>query len=174
MGNRYKIPFELGTWAGLAAFAYFMLIWFSPYSPLGIARYGGFWIPILFVFLSVSKQRKAITKEEEYTFGNAFMTGMLTVMVLGIVKGILVYMMLEFVDINLIHETFAEQARLIEKLRQLAPENAGEMKIKMPEGPDEYPSSQQMAYAELNLYFMGGIPVSLLAALIFKKRPQHA
>lgn len=174
MGNSYKIPFELGTWAGLVAFACFLLIWLTPYSPLGMFRYVGFWIPILFIFLAVYRQMKA-NGTAGLTFGNAFMVGMFTVLILGALKAVLVYMMVEYVDHTIIPHAFDEMISRWENMANigLSQEYINEQ-IEMALLKKEEVSTLDIAKNELNYNCLGGIPISLLAALIFNRKPKNA
>ena len=174
MGNRYKIPFELGTWAGLVAFGYFLVIWLTPFSPLGFARFGGAWIPILFLFVAVYRQMKT-NGPLGLTFGNAFMTGITTVLALGLLKATLVFIMLEYVDITLIDRTHAEYIQVLERMRSFSPDQSNiDEQIQTIRDAGEKTNAFSMAAGEINLYFMGGIPVALLAALIFNRKPENA
>ena len=173
MGNRFQIPFQLGTWTGLAAFAYFVMIWFTPFSPLGMARFGGFWIPILFTLLAVYRQKQA-NGAEGYGFGNAFLTGMATVLVLGSVKAVLVYMFIHFYDIGLIRDTNDEIIRMLETMRAYSPTPQEiDTQIELIREAGKKTTAFSMAAGEVNLYLIGGFPVSLFAALIFNRKPQH-
>lgn len=174
MGNRFKIPFELGTWAGLLAFGYFLLIALTPYSPFGLARFGGFWIPILFVFLATYRQMKA-NGTEGLSFSGAFFTGMFTVLVLGFIKGILVYMYVEFFDYALIAETRDETIRILQWGQSRVP-NPEEIEAQIQTTREEYQKVTPMAMAsgEIYLYSIGGLPLSLLASLIFNRKPKNA
>lgn len=174
MMNRYKIPFEIGTWGGLAAFAYFLLVWLTPYSPLGVARFGGFWIPILFVVLSLKKQRDAYGTEG-FSFGNAFFAGMYTVIVLGALKAVLVYIILAYVDINLVDATQAEYISMLEYMKNFSPEpEEVDKQIAIIRDLEGKSTAFSTALGEINLYFTGGIPISLIGAIIFKRKPEHA
>lgn len=174
MGNRFKIPFELGTWAGLLAFGYFLLIALTPLSPLGLARFGGFWIPILFVFLATYRQMKS-NGEEGLSFSGAFFTGMFTALVLGSIKAILVYMYIEFFDYGLIAETRDETIRLFEWLKARTP-NPSEVEAQISLTREAYKKASPLGVAsgEVNLYLIGGLPLSLLASLIFNRKPKNA
>lgn len=173
MGNRFQIPFYYGTWAGLAAFAYFLLVWATPFSPLGFARFGGAWIPVLFIFWAIIKQREALA-EEGITLGRAFMTGMYVALVLSFLKAVLVYMILEYVDPGIITQANNESIRMLEWSKTYNPDpSAVEEQIAVVKDAAEKSSPFSTAAAEINLYFMGGIPVSLLAALILKRKPKN-
>lgn len=173
MGNSYKIPFELGTWGGLAVFAYFFIIWLTPLSPIGMARFGSFWVPILFIFLAVYRQMKA-NGPLGFTFGNAFMVGMFTVLILGALKAVLVYMMVEYIDHTIIPNAFDEMIRVWENMANmgLSQEYINEQ-IETALAHKEKVSTLDIAKNELNYNYLGGIPVSLLAALIFNRKPQN-
>jgi hypothetical protein len=172
MRDRFQIALYYGTWGGLAAFGYFFLIWLTPYSPLGLARFGGFWIPVVFIMLAVYKKRKATAAEEGFSFGNAFLTGMTTVLVLGFLKALLVYLMIGFVDTGLLARTHAETISWLEWTRSLSPDpDEIDKQIELVKEAAAQSSNFTTAASEINLYFMGGIPVSLLAALIFKRKP---
>ena len=173
MGNRFQISFHMGTWGGLAAFAYFFLLWLTPYSPLGLGRFGGFWIPVLFVFLAVWKQMKA-QREEGYSFREAFFTGMATALVLGFLKAVLVYMMIAFIDPGIISEYFNETISWLEWSRAFAPDGQKvDDQIELVREAMKKTTAFNTAASEINLYFMGALPVSLLAALIFNRKKNH-
>ena len=174
MGNRFKIPFELGTWAGLVAFGYFLLVCLTPFSPLGLARFGGFWIPILFIFVATYRQMKT-NGPEGLSFSGAFFTGMVTALILGFAKGILVYMYIEFFDYALLQRTTDEMVRFFHWLGEFSPnpKEAEEQAAVIREaGKKAIPLNT--ASGEMELYLMGGLPVSLLAALIFNRKPKNA
>lgn len=174
MGNRFKIPFELGTWAGLTAFGYFLLIALTPLSPFGMARFGGFWIPILFVFLAGYRQMKA-NGTDGFSFSGAFFTGMFTVLILGLAKALLVYMYIEFFDYAVIDETRTETIRLLEWFKNRVPNPSEfEAQIQTIRDNEGKVTAFDMAYGEVNLYLIGGLPLSLLAALIFNRKPKDA
>lgn len=174
MGNRFKIPFELGTWAGLTAFGYFLLICLTPFSPLGMARFGGFWIPVLFVFLATYRQMK-MNGPEGLSFSGAFFTGLSTALVLGAVKAILVYMYIEFFDYSVLADTTNEMVGMLEWLRERSPnpsELDGQIELTREAGKKSTPLG--VASGEINLYVIGGLPLSLLASLIFNRKPKNA
>lgn len=173
MGNQFQIPFRLGTWAALAAFAYFVLVWLTPFSPLGYARLGGFWIPVVFIFLAVYRQKNA-NGTEGFPFRDAFLTGMMTAFVLGAVKGLLVYMCVEFVDYSIVSKSYEENIRVLEFMKGVTPN---------PQELDEQIDALRkrqlqenvllVGFNEIYLYLLGGLPLSLLAALIFNRNPKH-
>lgn len=163
----------MGTWGGLAAFAYFLIIWITPFSPLGLARFGGFWIPVLFVFLSVYRQMKA-QEQEGYAFREAFFTGMATALVLGFLKAVLVYMMLAYIDAGIIPKYFNETISWLEWSKQFSPDSSRvDGQIEMVRESMGKTTAFNTAASEINLYFMGALPVSLLAALIFNRKKKN-
>jgi len=173
MGNQFQIPFRLGTWAALAAFAYFVLVWLTPFSPLGLARLGGFWIPVVFIFLAVYRQKMA-HGAEGFPFRDAFLTGMMTAFVLGALKGVLVYMCVEFVDYSIVSESFEENIALLEFTKEFSP-NPTEVDRQIDElrRIQNQQSMILVGFNEIYLYLLGGLPLSLLAALIFNRKPKH-
>lgn len=174
MGNRFKIPFELGTWAGLLAFGYFLLISVTPYSPFGLARFGGFWIPVLFVFLATYRQMKT-NGPAGLTFSGAFFTGLFTALSLGAIKAVLVYMYIKFYDPGIIYQTRDETIRMLEWSKARVP-NPDEIAAQIETTRQGYEkmTALGMASGEVNLYLIGALPVSLLAALIFNRKPKNA
>lgn len=174
MGNRFKIPFELGTWAGLLAFGYFLLIALTPYSPFGLARLGSFWIPVLFVFLATYRQMKA-NDTEGLSFSAAFFTGIFTALVLGLVKAMLVYMYVNFFDYALIAETRDETIRILEWGRSRVP-NPEEITAQIETIRQAYEKVTPLDIASNEIYLnsLGALPLSLLAALIFNRKPKNA
>lgn len=178
MGNNsFKIPFHYGTWAGLVAFGYFLIIWFTPYSPLGLVGNGSMWVPIVFIPLAIKRQRDALEKGEGYSFRNAFLTGMMTAIVLGFLKAVLVFMMLQYIDIGMVDAYFQEAIRQVEWMKVnmnfgRSPEFF-DAQIAAIKNIDEYPENWRIAAKMVDINFFGGIPVSLLAALIYNRKPKH-
>lgn len=168
MNDRMKIPFTYGTYGGLATFAFFILTWMTGFSPLWKIRFLGFWIPILFVLRAIYLQMKA-NENFGLRFSAAFFCGMVAAVTIGSLRGMLVYLFIELVDYGIIDHYFNEI------LADYSRFNTGPMADTMQQNIDlvktqrEHSGSLSLAATDAYMFIFGGIPISLLGALLFNR-----
>lgn len=172
MAERYRLLFNYGSIGGLLAFAWFMLIYAAGFSPLGMLRLTGFWIPVLLVFLSIRRQSRAVPAEDGYLFGRAFFDGITTAFLLGALKGMLVFAFIRIAAPDIPDMNQAELQNLMawmESHGMLLEADRQQMQKLMEEARGEGYTAWGILSSEISVYFYGAVPVSLIAALIFKK-----
>lgn len=172
MAERYRILFNYGSIGGLAAFGWFLLIYGVGYSPLGMFRFSGFWIPILVVLLSMRRQSRTELAQEGYLFGRAFFDGITTAFLIGALKGMLVFAFIRFVAPEIPDMSYAELEHTINWMQannMLQESDRQNMETLLEQSRAERYTAWGIISTEISMYFYGAVPVSVIGALIFKK-----
>lgn len=173
MSGRYKILFNYGSIAGLVAFAWAVLIYLFGFSPLGVATFSEFWIPILIVFLSIKANAKAALPENGYPFSRAFFDGITTGILTGFLKGMLLFVFMKVLASDIPDQYYAEQERLIAFLERNSQgqniANIEQLKAAIEQDKKVGFGGYRVVFGEINKYFYFAIPFSILAAFIYKK-----
>ncbi|MBL0911484.1 MAG: DUF4199 domain-containing protein [Bacteroidia bacterium] len=172
MAERYRILFNFGSIGGLAAFAWFLLIYAAGFAPLGLLRFTGFWIPALIIFLSIRRQSKNVLPEDGYMFGRAFFDGVTTAFLLGALKGMLVFAFIKFLAPEVPEMSYAELENTMnwmESRNMLLASDRQNMEMLIEQGRAERYTAWGVVSTEISMYFYGAVPVSVIGALIFKK-----
>lgn len=167
MKNYYIIPLNLGTLAGLLSYALYMALYALGKSPLTDWRYVGIWIPALFVFLTI-RRVKAISEAQQISFGRAFYSGMLTVLVMASLKAILVYLTISIFGEGIIDQYFSE----LERVKQQLLENNQPLLPLMNdlEGLRKQFDARMVSILEFNMQVFGGLVLSLITAAFLYSR----
>lgn len=173
MSGRYKILFNYGSIAGLVAFAWAVLIYFLGFSPLGMATFTGFWIPVLVVFQSIKANSKNALPENGYPFSRAFFDGITTGILTGLLKGMLLFVFMKTMANDIPDQYYAEQERLIAFLEK---NSQGQNLASIEQLKEAVVQDKKIGFGgyrvvvgEINKYFYFAIPFSILAAFIYKK-----
>lgn len=106
----YKTPLNIGTLAGLVAFALFWVMYSIGLSPFGIGKLLGFWIPIAAVFGATIRVRKEVLGGV-MSFGQAFISGLLTILIWCTCKGFCIYIFISTFE-NHVIEQYIEFIRM--------------------------------------------------------------
>ncbi|MCX7745125.1 MAG: DUF4199 domain-containing protein [Flavobacteriales bacterium] len=171
MKKFYSIPLNIGTLAGLLSYILYMGLYALGKSPLTNWRYVGIWIPALFIFLSI-RRVKIISQEYQFTFGRAFYTGMLTVLVMASLKAFLIYITITITGEGIIDQYFEE----LERVKQQLLENNEPLLPLMNdlEGLRKQFDARMVSILEFNMQVFGGLVLSLItAALLYsRKKPE--
>ncbi len=136
-------------------------------SPLTDWRYVGIWIPVLFIFLAIRKV-KAELENQRITFGRAFYTGMLTVLVMASLKAILIYLTMLLTGEGIIDQYFAELERV---KQQMLDEGQPLLPLMNDlEGLRKQFDARMVSILEFNMQVFGGLILSLIiAAFMFSR-----
>lgn len=99
----YKTSLNIGTLAGIIAFCIFLLMYAVGVSPLGMGKFLGFWVPIAAIFGSGLKIRKDVLGGN-MSFSQAFISGLLTVLVWCTFKGFCIYIFITTFENHVIEQ----------------------------------------------------------------------
>ncbi len=168
MKNYYIIPLNLGTLAGLLSYGLYMGLYAMGKSPLTDWRYVGIWIPAVFIFLTI-RRVKDISELQQISFGRAFYSGMLTVLVMASLKAILVNLTISIFGEGIIDQYFLE----LERVKQQLIENNEPLLPFMNdlEGLRKQFDSRMVSILEFNMQVFGGLVLSLItAAFMYSKK----
>lgn len=164
---RFHIPFTFGTAAGFLSFSWFVILYATGANPLGPFRIFGAWIPVLFCVMALKKLRQ----ESVLTgFGSAFMASMTTILVMAFLRAMLEYFFIEFYDYSVVSRYFNDLIRdTMEMKNSAAFSSLADTQLEALQEAKSSASAATIAFSEINLFLMGGIPLSLILAFIFKK-----
>lgn len=171
MKKFYIIALNIGTLAGLLSYGLYMGLYALGKSPLTDWRYVGIWIPVLFIFLAI-RQIKHEAEDQHITFGRAFYTGMLTVLVMASLKAVLIFITMSLTGEGIIEQYFAELERVKQQLLD-------EGKPLLPlmndlEGLRKQFDARMVSILEFNMQVFGGLILSLIiAAFMYSRKKQR-
>ena len=168
MRKFYIIPLNIGTLAGLLSFALYMGLYALGKSPLTDWRYVGIWIPAFFIFFAI-RRIKSESEDQRITFGRAFYTGMLTVLVMASLKSILIYLTMSLTGEGIIDQYFAELERV---KQQMLDEGQPLLPLMNDlEGLRKQFDARMVSILEFNMQVFGGLVLSLItAAFMFSRK----
>jgi hypothetical protein len=167
MSKFYIIPLNIGTLAGLLSFGIYIGLYALGKSPLTDWRYLGIWIPVLFIFLAI--RRVKYESENQYiTYGRAFYTGMLTVLVMASLKAILIYLTISLTGEGIIDQYFAELERVKQQML-----DEGQPLLPLMDDLDglrKQFDARMVSILEFNMQVFGGLILSLIIAAFMYSR----
>ena len=156
--------------AGMVAFALFLLMYAIGLSPFGIGKFFGFWVPIAGVFLATTKIRKD-TLAGVMTFSQAFISGIITVLVWSTFKGFCIYIFIMSFENHVIDQYLA----FIRMYFEMAEKTGNADLIKQFDMNEiitaATPWNLMMGDISNNILF-GGV-VALISVFILKKTPKQ-
>lgn len=160
-----KTAFKWGTYAGLIAGGYSILLILLGIDPLGYAKMAGLWIPGVFAFKAM-KEVKDSYPEMPIKYGPMFRMGVHVSMVYGAMAAILLYIACALFQLDLIALVIQTQEFAVTQIKTAAPEMAETYEKAMEEA--QYTLSS-LAWSDFMSKFWGGLVVASIVA-IFQRR----
>ncbi len=98
----YKIPLNIGTLAGLVAFALFLILYAVGVSPVSL-KFVGFWIPVVAILYANIHTRRVVLGGN-MTYAQGFLCGMITMLIWCSFKGFAMYIFMTLFNQHVIEQ----------------------------------------------------------------------
>lgn len=165
----YKIPLNIGTLAGIAAFALFLLLYYIGFSPVSFGKFIGFWIPIGAIIWANMKVRKE-NLGGYMTYMQGFLCGMVTMLVWCSFKGFAMYIFMTTIDQHVIDQFISFTHQYMELEEELTGEVSKSRSIMEPYLKTLTPWKLMENDISNNVFY--GTFVVSITAFITKKQPK--
>jgi hypothetical protein len=159
-----RIPLNYGSLAGIASFAFFLILYLLGYNPLGGLSWLGAWIPIVFIVLGIKKHRDE-NLDGYISYGQALGQGTMISIVFASFFAILVYLFGTLIDGTIVDAVVQESIEALEKARGFMSEEMIDMTIEQL----EQTTIGNLAMTDFWNKFFGGFIVSLIVSAILKR-----
>jgi hypothetical protein len=165
----YKTSLNIGTLAGIIAFAIYMAVYAVGVSPYGMGRYLGFWVPILAVLWTTYKVRKDVLGGA-ITFPQAFSVGLLTILTWCTFKGFCSYIFITMFE-NHVLDQYVEFLKWYYELLEKTDNKEFAQQFDMNDMISKA-TAWNLMLADISNNILYGSGITLISALIFKKQPK--
>ncbi len=162
-----KTALHYGALSGIGSFIFYMLLYFTGFGLFGSATLAGIWIPVLFIVLAIKFHRNE-NQGGFITFGKAFMMGLSTTLFSSALFALLFYLFGTLYDPGIV-EMYKNQAALsLEEGKSILSEAMYEKAL----DSIDMVTLSSLAFSEAFNKILGGMLITLFAALIMKRKQQ--
>ncbi len=167
----YKQALNIGTLAGIAAFALFLLMYYIGLSPISIGKFTGFWIPIVAILWVNLKVRREVLGGY-LTYAQGFLTGLLTVLVWSTFKGFSMYIFMILFDQHVIDQYI----QFTESYFAFLENFSGESFEQKPEIQEMMKglTPWKIMLGDINMNIIFGALCTFIIPFITKRTPRHS
>jgi len=164
-----RIQFNYGTLAGLAAFTTFLIWYYLGFNPLGDISWVNVIFPILFITLGIKQIRNTLG-EGFISFREGLGAGFMISFVYASLFGMLIFLYGAFIDNSFFQIHITETMARLEQARAIVGEAMTDELLTA----NKTMTLQKQAIMDFQVKWIGGILLTLIIALIFRRKPKFA
>jgi hypothetical protein len=117
-----EVMLNYGAMSGLSSFAFFLLLYYTGYNPLGQASFLGSWIPIIFICLATGYYRDKLMAGQ-ISYWQSFRIGFLTASSGAFLYALVVFIFASLVSNQLVEDYKNEMMEGLEKTKSILGES---------------------------------------------------
>ena len=159
-----KVLLNYGAMSGLSCFAFFLLLFYLGFGPLGMGAWLGSWIPVVFICFATGFMRNRILGGF-ITYRQALRIGFLTAVSSGFLFALLVYIFGTVIHPGLIEEYKTGMVADMEQSKNLLPSEMYETALENLEKATLF----NIVSADFFYKCVGGFLISLITAGFYKR-----
>lgn len=165
-----RTALNIGALYGLSSFAFFLLLYYGGFHPLGASSMFGAWLPIVFVIIGIRFYRN---KECGGTIGYwlAFRAGFLTIVCGGALAALLLYLFGTVGAPDLVDSYKEEMLQGMEQTESMMRGMFGDKFFDLNVENINKTTLSSIASTDFFNKCLGGAVVSLIAAAFLKRKP---
>ena len=163
-----RIALQYGAYTGLASFAFFLLLYFLGFNPLGPGSWLAIWIPVVFIVLATRLYR-----DHELggyiSYWKAVGVGLLVVVASAVMYDLLLYIFFVLIDPSLVQLQLNQDIESMERAKGMfSEENYEKLMAQFEKNKDKY-TAGGLSVSNFEGKLIVGFIISLITAAVLRK-----